>query len=253
MKSARLIASTTAAVLIAIGMVPVVRAQQKPNQEFSAPPVEREIVKKKVTDPLRACQNRNEQPDVPQGELIFYSTSWGNNPQEGQYRQEMERLLRIEMENVRKALADVASKHKELIRLYPEFENYQEIILEDVPGTWRDGIYVNSKKMIVFHYSEQKELDCVVLDSMTRSIYASNTWTRKLVRLYFPNIQTMELETLRHNYVEKGTLEKTSPEIQLRALRLIFLNLRTALYSMDMLIAAYYDLRNKKNEWQINL
>ncbi len=235
-------------------LVPPVQGQQNPpEQGFEAPPVSRNVVKKKATDPMRRCPNRDQQPDVPEGELIFYSTSWGNNPQEGQYRQEMERLLRLEINNVKSALEDVAAKHKELIRLYPEFEDYQEIVLEDVPGTWRDGIYVNSKKMIIFHYDDNKELDCVVLDSVTRSIYGPNQWTRKLIRLYYPNIQTMELQTLRHNYSLEETLEKTSPEIQLRALRLIFLNLRTALYSMDMMIAAFYDLRNKKNDWQINL
>lgn len=212
---------------------------------------------RKPKDPMRECKNREKQPFIPEGELLLDSDSWGNNPQEGQYRQEMERLLRIEIANVRRSLKDVSEKHKDLTRLYPEFSQYQEIVLEDVPGTWRDGVYVNSKRLIIFHYKgddpDKRELECVVLDSMTRSIYGANEWTRKIIRLYFPNIQTMELHTLRHNYVLGGTLDKTSPEVQLRALRLVFLNLRTALYSMDMMIAAFYDLRNKKNEWQINL
>jgi hypothetical protein len=211
------------------------------------------VRRRAVSDPLRGCPNRSQQPQVPENELIFYSTSWGNNPQEGQYRREMERLLRLEIGNVKRAVDDVEKKHQELVRLYPEFESYQEIILEDNPGSWRDGIYVNSKKLIVFHYSADKKLECVVLDSVTRSVYNPNLWTRKIMRLYYPNVQTIELHTMRHNFEEGGTLEKTSPEIQLRAMRLVFNNLRTALYSMDMLIAAYYDRRNKRNDWQINL
>jgi hypothetical protein len=255
MKSSSVLATTISTAILAglLFHVPATAQDQANSGGTTAPSVKRSFVKKKVTDPLRSCKNREKQPDVPEGELIFYSTSWGNNPQEGQYRQEMERLLRIEISNVGRSLQDVHDKHKELIRLYPEFASYQEIILEDVPGTWRDGVYVNSKRLIIFHYDEEKDLDCVVLDSMTRNIYGANEWTRKLIRLYYPNIQTMELQTLRHNYVLEGTLEQTSPEVQLRALRLVFLNLRTALYSMDMMIAAYYDLRNKKNEWQINL
>jgi hypothetical protein len=96
-------------------------------------------------------------------------------------------------------------------------------------------------------------MKCVVLDSFTRAVYNPQSWTRKIIRLYYPNVQTMELETKRHNYRMHGTLENASPEIQLRALRMTYLNLRTALYSMDMMIAAYYDLRNKKNEWQVNM
>ncbi|MBX7058388.1 MAG: hypothetical protein K1X75_10020 [Leptospirales bacterium] len=206
-----------------------------------------------VQDELRACRNRSSQPVNPTDRPMFYSTSWGNNPQEGQYRNEMERLLTSEINNVKRAIEDVARKHVELIRLYPQFEAYQEIVLEDNPGSWRDGTFVNSKKLIIFHYTQDKKLDCVVLDSLTRSVYNPNLWTRKLMRLYYPNVQSVELETLRHNYREPGTLDRTSPEIQLKALRFIFLNLRTALYSMDMMIAAYYDRRNQFNEWQIGL
>lgn len=207
----------------------------------------------RVRDDLRACKNRGDQPVNPTDRPMFYSTSWGNNPQEGQYRDEMERLLTIEIGNVRRAVEDVVRKHEELIRLYPQFAQYQEIVLEDNPGSWRDGTYVNSKKMIIFHYSAEKKIDCVVLDSFTRSVYNPNLWTRKLMRLYHPNVQSIEVETLRHNYQERGTLDRTSPEIQLKALRLVFLNLRAALYSMDMMIAAFYDRRNKFNDWQVDL
>lgn len=73
------------------------------------------------------------------------------------------------------------------------------------------------------------------------------------MRIYYPSIQTIELETLRQNYQIVEELVNSSPEIQLKAFRKVFINLRTALYSMDMLIAAYYDRRNKKHDWQIGL
>lgn len=222
---------------------------------------------KKAEDRFRQCLNREEQENKRKDREKEYerlkaegkkpgllsNISLGNNPREGQYRAEMERLLGIEISNVQKAVRDVERKHKELIVLYPQLKSYQEIALEDVPGAFRDGEYVNSKKLIVMHYNEQGVIDCVVLDSMTRSIYNPTQWTRKVIRLYYPNIQTLELETHRHNYKLRGSLESTSPEIQLKALRLVFSNLRAALYSMDMLIAAYYDLREKKSDWQINL
>lgn len=254
MKSSSILAITISAAVFAGSIVqfPAI-AQDQASSGQAKPVASNGKPAREVTDPMRECNNRDKQPYIPEGELLLDSNSWGNNPQEGQYRQEMERLLRIEISNVQRSLKDVSEKHQDLIQLYPEFEKYQEIVLEDVPGTWRDGVYVNSKRLIIFHYDQEKKLDCVVLDSMTRSIYGANEWTRKIIRLYFPNIQTMELHTLRHNYTLGGTLDKTSPEVQLRALRLVFLNLRTALYSMDMMIAAFYDLRNKKNEWQINL
>ncbi len=242
-------------------------AEGKKSDEVVTDAMGRKHKVKKVVDKFRLCANREEQEKKRRDREAEYkrleaegkkpgllsNISLGNNPREGQYRAEMERLLGIEIGNVQRAVRDVEHKHKELIILYPQLKQYQEIILEDVPGAFRDGEYVNSKKLIVMHYNEQGVIDCVVLDSMTRSVYNPTQWTRKVIRLYYPNIQTLELETHRHNYQLRGSLETTSPEIQLKALRLVFNNLRAALYSMDMLIAAYYDLREKKSDWQINL
>lgn len=227
----------------------------------------RKLRLRRATDPLRRCKNRDAQEKKRRDREkenerlkaegrkpgLLSNISLGNNPREGQYRAEMERLLGLEISNVQKAVRDVERKHKDLVQLYPQLRSYQEIVMEDVPGAFRDGEYVSSKKMIIMHYNEQGVIDCVILESFTRNVYNPQQWTRKLIRLYYPNIQTMELETHRHHYQLDGSLELTSPEVQLRALRLVFSNLRQALYSMDMLIAAYYDLREKKNEWQINL
>jgi len=212
-----------------------------------------EVELKKPSDPLRECRNAQEYKKSTPDNLILPDIAWGNNPQEAEYRQEIIRLLKLEIANVDQAIKDIVNKHKELIKLYPELKQYQEIILEDNPGSWRDGIFVNSKKVLALHYSVNGEIDCIVLDSMIRGVDQYEWWTRKIMRIYYPSIQTVELETLRQNFRLVESLENSSPEIQLRALRRVFLNLRTALYSMDMMIAAYYDRRNKKHDWQIGL
>ncbi len=211
------------------------------------------ITLKKPTDPLRECRAHHKYKKTNTENLILPDIAWGNNPQEAEYRQEVIRLLKLEISNVNQAIIDIVNKHKELIKLYPELKEYQEIILEDNPGSWRDGIYVNSKKVLAIHYTNDGNVDCVILDFMIRGVDQYELWTRKIMRIYYPSIQTIELETLRHNFRLEESLENSSPEIQLKALRRVFLNLRAALYSMDMLIAAYYDRRNKKHDWQIGL
>jgi hypothetical protein len=248
--------------LAAVTLAGVLYAQTPPAKNEPAAP---SGPGKESPDKLRRCVNEDTRSaQVPSdGRPIMSEVAMGNNPQEKQYREEIERLLTIEIENVKKAVQDVEQKHKRLIQLYPRLTNYNEIILEDVPGAWREGTFVNSKKVLSLTYAVGSDgapkLTCLVMDSMTRNVYYPDQWTRKLMRLYYPNVQMVELETHRHNFQlpKPGqpsiTLEGTSPEIQLRALRLIYLNLRTALYSMDMVIASYYDKRNRKNEWQINL
>ena len=221
------------------------------------PPAEEE---EKKIDPMRTCGDRAQQEAInnvqKENGLIMEEQSWGNNPQESQYRSEVTRLLKLEIENVRKAVKDIEAKHKELINLdrFSGLKNYQEIVLEDNPGSWRNGIFVNSKKVLAMHYGPNGELECLVLDSMERGVYNTSLWTRKVLKMYYPYIQTMELVTRKQHYnPDPETLEKTAPEVQLQAFRLVFSNLRSALYSMDMMIAAYYDKRNKRNEWQIDL
>lgn len=208
---------------------------------------------KKPMDSLRECKDVEKYKKSSKDNLILPDIAWGNNPQEAEYRSEILRLLNIELNNVDLAIKDLVIKHKELIKLYPELEKYQEIVLEDNPGSWRDGIFVNSKKVLALHYESNGEIDCIVLDYMIRGVEHYEWWTRKIMRIYYPSIQTIQLETLRQNFKLEESLELSSPEIQLKALRNVFINLRTALYSMDMLIAAYYDRRNKKHDWQINL
>ncbi|MFN3605027.1 MAG: hypothetical protein ACK4UJ_09985 [Leptonema sp. (in: bacteria)] len=217
-------------------------------------PQEKEKVElKRPTDPLRECKEQQKYKKSIKDNLILPDIAWGNNPQEAEYRSEIIRLLQIELNNVDIAIKDLVNKHKELVKLYPELEKYQEIILEDNPGSWRDGIFVNSKKVLGLHYDVNGEIDCVVIDYMIRGVDHYEWWTRKIMRIYYPSVQTVQLETLRQNFRLEESLENSSPEIQLKALRNVFINLRTALYSMDMLIAAYYDRRNKRHDWQINL
>ena len=208
--------------------------------------------KGEVSDPMRKCDNRDKQPDIPASGLIFYSTSWGNNPQEGQYRREMERLLRIEIQNVRDAINDIEKKHKEYTELFPDYKWYHEIVLEDDPGSWRNGIFQNSRKVIAFHFTETG-MDCVVLDLYAKSIYDENNWTRKVLRLYYPHIQSIEMQTVRHNYQLGGTLDRAEPRIQIEALRKMNSHMREAVYTIDMRIAAYYNYRDKVNGWQTGM
>ena len=204
----------------------------------------------KPKDSLRACKH---------WEIVKEKSSKINdisksNPSlhTGQYLKEMMRLLLIEEKNVRNSIRDVQKKHKELIVLYPQLTTHHAIVLEDDAGTYKDGVYVNNKKVIVIHYNKDNEIKCIVLDSKSRHVYNPHVWTRKIIRLYYPYVRIIELDTYRRNYRLHGYLEKTSPAIQLKALRLMNKNLRATLYSMDALIAAYYDLREKKSDWQIN-
>lgn len=205
-------------------------------------------------DEMRTCLFREDQPEIPADGLIFHSSTLGNNPQEGIYQEEMERLLRIEIRNVADAVADATTKHRELARLFPSYSRYYEIALEDDPGTWNGNDFVNYKKVIAFHFDVDGKMSCIVLDAERRSIYMETAWTRKLMRLYLPeNIQSIELHTFRHNYQTRNRLDEAAAEVQLEALRMVYLDLRSALYRMDMQIAAFYDRRNQLNSWQVDL
>ncbi|MBI3395848.1 MAG: hypothetical protein HY042_08435 [Spirochaetia bacterium] len=245
-------------------MSPASNAQEKKDEPKKEQASSVSADRKSPTDPLRTCVKMAPGKVAPakgdagheeEPQIIISEQFEGKyeNPQEKYYREEIIRLLKIEIKNVNRAIHDVETKHKVLIKLYPQFESYQEIILEDVPGAWRSGEFVNARRTLSMGYGNDHNLDCMVLDSTTRNVYNSDLWTRKILRMRDYSVQTLEMETLRHNYRLYETFDNASPEVQLRAFRLVYQSLRTALYSMDMLIAAYYEHKNRKNYYQINL
>ncbi len=178
--------------------------------------------------------------------------SMGNNPQEGQYRREMERLLGIEIDNINRAMTDAQNKHKELTELYPKYKKYQQIIIRYTPGAYIDGSYVASRTAINFHYDDKGKINCLVLENRSRNVYQTSRWTNKYVRLYNPYIQFMELETFRQNYRLMSRLENTSAEIQLKSMRLMYKNIRAAVYIMDVMIARFHHQTGKQAEYQVD-
>ncbi|MBI3395129.1 MAG: hypothetical protein HY042_04785 [Spirochaetia bacterium] len=238
-------------------------AQEKPQDK----PAEKQnpssgVAKKAPTDPLRTCAKLPAGPDPrfkndPANDadpVVLISDEFASNvenPQEKYYREEMLRLLKMEIRNVNRTVRSVEAKHKELIRLYPQFQVYQEIMLEDVPGAWRGSEYVSVRQTLSLGYNAANQLECIVLDAVTRPVYNTDLWTRKLLRVRDYSVQTMEMETLRHNYRLYDTLDRTSPEVQVHAFRVLDLSLRAAVSHMDMMIAAYQDNKDKRNLYQI--
>ena len=108
------------------------------------------------------------------------------------------------------------------------------------------------KKVLAINYDANGSIDCVVLDSYTRNLDNENLWTRKILRLFYPDVQFMELETHRFNYKLTTFLERTSPWVQLKAIRAAFRELRTTLYTMDRYMADRQDRQKKIIGWQID-
>ncbi len=173
------------------------------------------------------------------------------NP-ENDYQASLNQLLAQEVENLKAAVANVERKRMQLVKIQGTEQPIQVIELENSTGVWRNSQKVNYQAVLHLSYKNER-LHCLILESTTRPIYEPEKWTHKIVRLRFPGIESLELASHRHNLNMLQNLENVDPGHQLELLRLIVRNLQTALYTMDMKIAAYYNLRNKKNEWQINM
>lgn len=218
---------------------------------------------KQVTDELRSCQtramvNRRKERHDQEGATtksksgILGGAALLDAPEDEEYVKEMERLLQLELGNVKKTIEEVMEKHKKYVLLFPEEKRYQEITLEDVQQTFKDGEFVGIKKVLAINYDANGSIDCVVLDSYTRNLDNSNLWTRKILRLFYPDVQFMELETHRFNYKLTTFLERTSPWVQLKAIRAAFRELRTTLYTMDRYMADRQERQKKIIGWQID-
>jgi hypothetical protein len=168
------------------------------------------------------------------------------------YQRETNRLLRQEIEELKQAVSEIEIKRTQLEKIKRVRQTYQLIQLDNATGIVRNGRKSNYISRIHFTFKDNR-LHCLMLESHTRPVYEPEKWTRKKIRLRFPGIESLELASQRRNMHLLQEMENVDPKHQLELLRRLVLNIKTALYSMDMEIAAYYENRNKKNQWQIDM
>ena len=163
----------------------------------------------------------------------------------------MQGALNSQLVKMKKVLNDISSTHRSFVKAYPQFKQYHEVDIEDLPLREERGRrYTSLKITIAFHYKAPGELDCVVIDAYERRIYKANDYTHKLFRFPYSDIKKLMLESLSYNYKRETLLSRYSLEDQLLVLRTVFYSLLKALYKMDMILASYNYYQTKINRWQ---
>ena len=165
--------------------------------------------------------------------------------------QQLQKALNRQLLEVKKVLDDVKNSHLAFVKAYPQFEDYHEVQIEDLPqGEDNLRRHRNLKVIVAFHYKASGDLDCVVIDAYERKIYEENDYTHKLFRFPYSDIRKLELKSMGYNYKRESLLHSYSLEDQLLVLRTVFYNLLKALYKMDMILASYNYYQTKMNRWQ---
>ena len=170
-----------------------------------------------------------------------------------EYSESMERLIRSEIQNIHSTVETVAEKFAALQDVTGSRKSLHTITLEDVAGAWRDGQFVRAEKSIHLHFNEQGKVSCMVLEAINVPINLPSHWTRKYLRMYMPHTNIVEMETLRKNYRLYNTLNNASILHRLEGLRTMHSHIRTALYKIDLQIAAHYDQSKTVADWQIEM
>lgn len=169
---------------------------------------------------------------------------------ESDYIKNMAILIKEEIASIQGIVKDIQKKHDKLITLYPQFKYYQEINLEDIPGTYVGTHYLNFRKTVALHYDKDGTMNCLVIDYLSREIYVPNVFTQKFTRMYLPHVQSMEMETIQRQLRVHDYLDNAPPDMQLMVLRRMLDDLRSVAYSLDLQISAYYYTHRKMLEWQ---
>lgn len=172
-------------------------------------------------------------------------------------KQRLEKMILQQEKKMKKVLHDIANNHRSLVKAYPQFKQYYEVEVEDMPENKEEGLsgtrYENLKITIAFHYRSPGELDCVVIDAYQSRIYEADHYTHKLFRFPYSDIRKVSLEYKGYNYERKVLLSSYALDDQLLVLRTIFFNLLKALHKVDMIVASYKYYQTKLNRWQGNI
>lgn len=169
-----------------------------------------------------------------------------------EYRKFLETRIQNYQTTIQGIVTDIKQKHGTITAFMPSVKNYQEIVMADNPGVWRDGHYINEKKVIALTFNDQGEITCIVMDSLERRIYDTGFFTRKVVRVYYPELKVIQLDTYIRNHQLQTILDTEHPELMVRAYKELRSLLKSVNYNMDKLIAAHEYQRERFTDWQMN-
>lgn len=208
----------------------------------------------KAIDEIRLCKDLENQKKKGADKFVYpESVIDSTNYEERVQKEEMTNLLIHEITRIKETISNIERKHAALAKLYPHIKNYQEITLENNPGEWEQKDFYSHRKVVAFHYSGDDKLACIVIDSEKKNVHYDSIWQRKIIRLYIPYIQSMEMESLGHHSRKLETMDNATPEMQLQGLKIISRHLQESLYSIDLMIASYYNKKEKRNPFLIIL
>lgn len=200
------------------------------------------ILERKI---YRSCNNRdaimNHKPEV--------GVEIGLDPD---YRKFLENRIQNYQTTILGIVDDIKKKHTTISGFMPSVKNYQEVVMADNPGVWRDGHYVNEKKVIALTFNEQGDVTCIVMDSLERRLYNSGYFTRKVIRVYYPELKAIQLDTYVQNHYLPTVLDTEHPELIVRAYKEIRTLLKSVNYNMDKLIASHEYQKERFTDWQMN-
>ena len=169
------------------------------------------------------------------------------------YSIQMQKIVETEINKIKTVLKDIKKTRETYTQAFPKTKKYQELILDYFPIRYKGNRPFNMRTVVSFHYDASGEFNCIVLDSLNRSIEQENIWTHKIIRITFPDIQNIQLDSLRYNYRRVAYTKSFSKDVQFSILRSVFYNLLKARYKMDSQLAARNYYNAKINVWQSSL
>lgn len=214
-------------------------------QEEKAPP-------EKVIDPVRTCSGAAPE-NKPENELTSVEVPENANHESKMYHEALEKLLKDDVENLKLLTQELAEKRKLLAKLTHLKGNYHEIQIENLAGYWYQGRFQSLSKILSFTFTDAGDIDCIVLDRNDREIDYPENWTRKVVRIRYPDLNTIEIETHKENYDSLVYLGGMDVEIRRKAISLLYMALKNAGYTMDIQIAAARSRADNNAEWKVDI
>lgn len=204
------------------------------------------------TDSKRTCGNRDdwEKTGMYETKKIIVENDEGSMSKD--YWEALDKLIIKEKENLKEASERLSYKHQNLIHYFPKFKRYQELVVENVAGSYKNGEYVSIRKFVSFSFTSNHDLDCIVIESMIRQVDRPEIFTRRLVRIFYPDLDNIQIETLRHNFHRSLNLASSSPEVHLESLRKIQDVIDSSVFMIDMMVSQEIQNQNELIEWQTN-
>ncbi len=167
------------------------------------------------------------------------------------FKEHREKVKNELLTQIRDHIDLMVKKHKELVKYRPQIKTFYTQSLNRSINTPDRGQLVIALENLVMRFNNSGELDCMILDNFYTPVDYPENFSRRLVRVYYPDIHTMDFVTSVKSRRYRSELGSLPLDLQVESLQMLEKKIRGASLAVDLQLSLEMEKSRNIVEWQL--